>query len=185
MKLLRKTIREMILEACKREEYWGIAGAGIVLVCSEDSTIYLHLRHNGKWAYPGGGIHIDNRGYSPLQVIGGYWRTPIPEEARLQPNDLRFRTTAIKELEEEAGYLGLPSYNIVDELVTYEDCGFIYKTFIADVSLEEKQKWEPQPHPECAWEILDDGWFGKDEWKSKDLHRGFTPELISAIQRRL
>ena len=176
MKLLRKAIRELIFEACQRPRYWGIAAAGVVVICSEDSSVYLHLRHNGKWAYPGGGIHIGREGYVS---------TPIPEEVRLNHNDLQFKTKAIEELEEEAGYLGLPSFTIVDELVTYEDCGFIYKTFIADVSLEEKENWEPQPRPDCAWEIKDDGWYGKDEWEAKDLHRGFTPELISVIRARL
>jgi 8-oxo-dGTP pyrophosphatase MutT (NUDIX family) len=185
MKLLRQTIRRLILETCKRPEYWGVAGAGIVLVCSEDSTIYLHKRHTGTWAYPGGGIHISNVGYSPLQVIGGNWRTPIPQSARLEPNDPRFKETAIVELEEEAGYKGIPHFTIIDELITYEDCGFLYKTFIADVSFEEKQRWKPQPHPSCAWEVKGDGWFHRDEWETKDLHMGFTPELISAIRRSL
>mgnify|MGYP005728695377 CR=1 FL=1 len=176
MKLLRQSIRKLILEECERPKYWGIAAAGVVMICSEDSSVYLHLRHNGKWAYPGGGIHLGREMFIS---------TPIPEEQRLKPNDLRFRTTAIEELEEEAGYLGLPAYNIVDELVTYEDCGFVYKTFIADISLEEKTEWEPQPHPSCAWEVQDHGWFAKDEWESKGLHRGFTPELVNAIRGRL
>ena len=176
VKLLRKTVRQLILEACQRQKYWGIAAAGVVVICSEDSSIYLHHRHNGKWAYPGGGIHLGRERFVP---------TPIPEEVRLNTNDLRFRSQAIRELEEEAGYLGLPPYTIVDELITYEDCGFIYKTFIADINLEDKLDWDPQPHPRCAWEVQDHGWFGKEEWEKKDLHRGFTPELRSAIRGRM
>ena len=95
------------------------------------------------------------------------------------------KALAFEELKEEAGANGLPNYTLLEEVVSYEDCGFIYKTFIADVSLEEKENWEPQPRPDCAWEIKDDGWYGKDEWEAKDLHRGFTPELISVIRARL
>ena len=170
MKLLRKSIRKMILEACQRPQYWGIAAAGVVVICSEDSSVYLHLRHNGKWAYPGGGIHLGRERYV---------QTPIPEEVRLNPKDLRFRTKAMEELEEEAGYKGLPQYTIVDEMITYEDCGFLYKTFIVDISLQEKLKWDPQPSPSCAWEVHDHGWYGKD------LHRGFTPALVNAIRGNL
>jgi hypothetical protein len=176
MKLLRETIRRTILEACRRPKYWGISAAGVVVVCSEDSSIYLHLRHNGKWAYPGGGIHIGPERYH---------KTPIPEEYRLDYDDPRFKIQAFTELEEEAGFYGLPAYKIVDELVTYEDCGFIYKTFVVDISLEEKQKWKPYPQMKHAWEIKDDGWFDSNEWESLDLHRGFTPELISMIRRRI
>ena len=178
MKLLRETIQRILLEVCKRPQYWGIAAAGVVVICSEDGTIYLHLRHNGKWAYPGGGIHVpdwDER----------YNSTPIPEEMRLEPNDLRLRVKALEELEEEAGYLGLPELTIVDGFVTYEDCGFIYKTFIADISLEEKAAWQPQPHPSCAWEVRDHGWYDSEEWETKDLHRGFTPKLVMAIKEML
>ena len=117
MRILRETIRKMIMETCQRQKYWGIAAAGVVVICSEDSSVYLHHRHNGKWAYPGGGIHLGRERFVP---------TPIPEEVRLDPKDLRFRTKAIEELEEEAGYLGLPSYTIVDELITYEAVSYTH-----------------------------------------------------------
>ena len=173
MKLLRETIRRIILEACKRDRYWGFAAAGTVVICSEDSSIYLHQRPSRKWAYPGGGLHVGRE---------IYYDTPIPEELRVDQNDPRLFELALDELEEEAGYLGLPKYNLLDEFVTYEDCGFIYKTFIVDVSLDEKLKWTPQPAPEHGWEVLDDGWFSKDEWQKKDLHRGFTPLLVEKIK---
>ncbi len=171
--ILKHTIRRIILEACKRDRYWGFAAAGTVVICSEDSSVYLHQRPSGKWAYPGGGLHA---GYEK------YYRTPIPEELRVGPNDPRLFELAIEELEEEAGYLGLPKYKLLDGFVTYEDCGFIYKTFIVDVSLDEKLKWTPQPAPEHGWEVIDDGWYNEDEWELKDLHHGFTPALIETIK---
>jgi 8-oxo-dGTP pyrophosphatase MutT (NUDIX family) len=180
MKLLREVIRALILENCKHDVYWGIAGAGIILVCPEDGTIYIHHRFDGKWAFPAGGIHIDH-----ILGMGGRWYTPIPEKLRLQPDDPRFKELAIEELVEEAGQNGIPSFDFVNELITYEDCGFIFKTFIASVSLEEKENWVPEPQSKHAWEVKDHGWFTEKEWLSKDLHHGFTPRLINAIQRAL
>ena len=76
----------------------------------------------------------------------------------------------------------MPKYDLVGELISYEDCGFIYKTFIVDITLEEKYNWQPEPFEHCAWEVMDQGWFHKDDWLRQDIFFGFTPQLINAIK---
>ena len=183
MKSLRKTIRSIILEACKRGSYFGVAGSGVIVVCTEDSTVYLQKRSNrvsgggGQWGFPGGGYHPTKQEQ--------HYRTPIPEMFRINPDDPVLEKNAFKELQEEAGRKGLPDYYIIDELVSYEDCGFIYKTFIADITLEEKMNWEPEPELEHLWEVDDHSWFHKDDWQRQNLFFGFTPILIDAINGSL
>ena len=179
MKSLRKTIRSIILETCNRGSYFGPAGSGVIVLCTEDDTILLQKRSMrvsggaGQWAFPGGGYHPSGE--------ERHYRTPILKGFQVDPNDPALKMNAMKELEEEAGRNGLPVYSVVDELVTYEDCGFIYKTFIIDISLEEKNKWNPQPELDCLWEVDDQEWFHKDEWQQQDIFFGFTPILINAI----
>ena len=183
MKQLRQTVRRLILEACKRPHYFGPAGSGIIVLCTEDSSIYLQRRSmrvaggRGQWAFPGGGYH-------PTEEEE-FYSTPIPEKFRIDPNDPVLKKNAIKELEEEAGKYGLPKYYMVDELISYEDCGFIYKTFIVDITLDEKYEWQPEAMDDCAWEVMDQGWFHKDDWERQDLFFGFTPVLINVINGKL
>ena len=183
MQHLRKVIRNLILEACKRGSYFGPAGSGVVVLCTEDSSIYLQQRSRrvsggaGQWAFPGGGYHPSGEEH--------HYRTPIEPRFQIDPNDPALKQNAMKELEEEAGRNGLPNYTFIDELVTYEDCGFIYKTFIIDITLEEKTKWSPEPQLRCYWEVDDQGWFHKDEWQNQDIFFGFTPILIDAINGKL
>ena len=183
MKYLRQTVRKLIIEACQRGQYFGPAGSGIIVLCTEDSSIYLQRRSKyvaggqGQWAFPGGGYHPNGE--------EEFYRTPIPERFRIKSNDPALKANAIRELEEEAGKNGLPEYDLVDELISYEDCGFIYKTFIIDITLEEKYNWQPEPFEHCAWEVMDQGWFHKSDWLRQDIFFGFTPTLINAIKRIL
>lgn len=180
MNALRKTIRSILLEECNRGQYFGPAGSGVIVLCTEDSSIYLQRRSKyvaggrGQWAFPGGGYH-------PTEEEE-FYPTPIPERFRISPNDPALKANAIRELREEAGNNGLPKYDLVGELISYEDCGFIYKTFIIDITLEEKYNWEPEPFEHCAWEVMDQGWFHKDDWLRQDIFFGFTPQLINTIK---
>ena len=178
MDSLRESIRQIILERCLRPSYWGVGGSGVVVLCSEDNTIFLQKRSlrvsggAGQWGFPGGGIHIGrNRFYD----------TPI--EDPLDSNDPVFEQMAFEELEEEAGKNGLPKYRLLDSLISYDDCGFKYKTFIIDISLEEKERWEPAPTAGNVWEVDDNGWFDGQTWDQEDIYFGFTPSLISAIKK--
>ena len=107
--------------------------------------------------------------------------TPI--ENPLDSNDPIFQTMAFEELQEEAGKNGLPAYTILDSLISYDDCGFKYKTFIIDISLEEKEKWNPEPYSAHSWEIDDQGWFDGRTWEQEDIYFGFTPALLARINR--
>ena len=146
MESLRESIRQIILERCNRRSYWGVGGSGVVVLCTDDNTIYLQKRSlrvsggAGQWGFPGGGIHIGQSQFHD---------TPI--ENPLDSSDPIFQDMAFEELEEEAGKNGLPEYRILDSLISYDDCGFKYKTFIIDISIEEKEKMEPRTH---QWEFV-------------------------------
>jgi len=180
MNSLRLAIRNIILENCQRRRYWGVAGSGVVVLCTEDNTIYLQRRSmevsggQGQWGFPGGGIH-------PPGTMVAFYKTPIEERFIMDDNDPFFESHALLELKEEAGYNGIPSYKFLESLISYEDCGFKYKTFIVDISLREKQKWNPEPFPEHEWEIDDQGWFDGETWLSEDIYFGFSPILINRI----
>ena len=178
MKSLRESIRRIILENCKRRSYWGVGGSGVVVLCTEDNTIYLQKRSlrvsggAGQWGFPGGGIHIGRNMFHD---------TPI--ENPLDSNDPIFEEMAFEELQEEAGANGLPEYKILESLISYEDCGFKYKTFIIDIPLREKMSWNPKPTPENLWEVDDQGWFDGQTWEQEDIYFGFTPLLLDRIGR--
>lgn len=118
---------------CKKPEYWGRAGAGVLFLCSEDDTVLLLLRapwvaQGGTWGIPGGGVEE------------GWFKTPI-EDPITDPSI--FRDAAFREAVEECGSMppGFSSGQIVGKTV-YEDCGFQYVTLIADITLEQKGAWE-------------------------------------------
>ena len=179
MKLLRHLIKEIIIENCNKRSYWGIGGAGFIVLCIEDKSIYLQQRSwevsggAGQWGFPGGGIHLPEK--------EKFHNTPINSEFILNDNDPIFRETAFLELTEEAGLNSIPSYEIIDELISYEDCGFKFKTFIINISKHEKQRWSPYPLPSSEWEIGDQDWFPGHSWQQEDIYFGFTPILIQKI----
>jgi 8-oxo-dGTP pyrophosphatase MutT (NUDIX family) len=126
--LLRGLIREM----CKKPKYWGRGGAGIMFRCPEDDTVLLLLRadwvdQGGTWGIPGGGVEE------------GWFETPI-EEPIYDPSI--FQRAAFREAVEECGSLppGFSSSQVTGRTV-YEDCGFQYITLIADITLEQKERW--------------------------------------------
>lgn len=148
MKITRSQLKKIIIESlapsyyllkeqsdipCKRDVYWGRGGAGVMFICSEDDTILLLLRaewvDNGEtWGIPGGGVEE------------GWFDTPIEEPITDQSI---FIDAALREAEEECG--SLPPGFSEDQLIRntiYEDCGFQYKTYIADITLEQKNSWE-------------------------------------------
>lgn len=119
---------------CKRSEYWGRGGAGVLFTCSEDGTVLLLLRaewveQGGTWGIPGGGIGE------------GFYATPMKPITDLAV----FRRKAEEEAEEECG--ALPPYmtRIPSGLpyTQYEDCGFRYITFILDITKAQKDAWAP------------------------------------------
>jgi 8-oxo-dGTP pyrophosphatase MutT (NUDIX family) len=128
-----KLIRSLIREMCKKPEYWGRGGAGIMFRCPEDDTVLLLLRadwvdQGGTWGIPGGGVEE------------GWFETPI-EDPISDPSI--FQNAAFREAVEECGSLppGFSSSQVTGKTV-YEDCGFQYVTLIADITLAQKEGWE-------------------------------------------
>lgn len=166
MKITRRKLRKLIFETlissyhvlkeqndvpCKRDEYWGRGGAGVMFVCSEDDTILLLLRaewvdYGETWGIPGGGVEE------------GWFETPIEEPITDQSI---FINAALREAEEECG--SLPQGFSISQLIgntVYEDCGFQYKTFIADITLEQKNMWELVSNDEETDQFM---WFPKSD----------------------
>ncbi len=128
-----KSLRGLIREMCKKPEYWGRGGAGIMFTCSEDDTVLLLLRapwvaQGGTWGIPGGGVEE------------GWFETPIEDPIT---DDSIFINAAFREAVEECGSMppGFSQSQVVGRTV-YEDCGFQYVTLIADISLSQKEGWE-------------------------------------------
>ena len=179
MKLLREYIQVVLTEqGCNKSRYWGIGGAGMIFVCQEDHTVFLQKRSAhvtggaGQWAFPGGGIH-------PKNAREQHYDVPIDEEFVLAPDDPVFLETALDEVEEEVG--SVPPFEGVIDSYIYEDCGFVYKTFIANVSKDEKERWQPCAADMCSWESSDMGWFTNPEFLQQNLFFGFSPTLINKV----
>jgi|LauGreDrversion4_2_1035121.scaffolds.fasta_scaffold126888_2 hypothetical protein len=126
-------IAKSLFAKCKKKQYWGKGGAGMMFICSEDDTVLLLLRASwvdqpNTWGIAGGGLG------------GEDWNdTPIDDPIT---NDTIFLRTARKEVKEECGSLP-PKFNNAQIIkkTEYEDCGFRYITFIADITLDQKEKW--------------------------------------------
>lgn len=119
---------------CKRPQYWGRGGAGVLFTCSEDGTVLLLLRaewveQGGTWGIPGGGVGE------------GFYRTPMEPITDLDV----FRRKAQQEAEEECGGLPPGMARVPEGLpyTQYEDCGFRYTTFILDIPKAQKDAWRP------------------------------------------
>ena len=120
---------------CKQPSYWGKGAAGIMFVCKEkdepDQILLLKrapwVAQGGTWGIAGGAVDVDLHWYNtPIQ-------DPITDESI-------FLQTAEREVLEECG--SLPEYTVIGK-TEYEDCGFKYITYIAQVSPETKQAWNP------------------------------------------
>ena len=185
---LKKLIQEAMNELLTERRVWGLGGAGMLACCSEDGTVFLQKRGakvtggGGQWAFPGGGIHPEGYSVKKDGVEKGHYETPIPPELQLPDDSERFIETAFDELEEEVGWM--PStYNIADSYL-YDFEGFKYKTILIDVPLTEKQKYtKKDQEDEYSWESTDEGWYTWPQVQEMDLFFGFTPELLTKLQK--
>lgn len=108
--------------------------AGFLFVCHEDHTMFLvkrapHVSEPNTWATVGGGVEKDEE----------------------------FLEAAKREVQEELG--SMPN---ITKIYGYKDAplpNFVYRTFVAEVSLEEKNSWQPEMNPENT----DYGWFMPDD----------------------
>lgn len=129
---LHKIAKLLFAAGCEKSEYWGQGGAGMLFVCPEDETVLLLKRggwvdEGGTWGLSGGGIGE------------GYYRTPM----KPLTDESVFKNTAKRETIEELG--SLPpgfSWSQVKDKTEYHDCGFRFLSYIAYITLEQKNNWE-------------------------------------------
>ena len=174
-RLLSESKRNFLFEEeCKQEGYWGAGGAGMLFTCTEDRTILFLLRASwvdqpGVWGNPGGAIGED------------WFSTPIPSEEQVKDN-IVFLTSAKRETVEECGSLP-PRFNDsqVKKTVSYKDCGFEYRTFICDISAEQKSKWTPKL-TSTDGETSEFRWFSIDDLPpAGQIHFGLSYMLPTAL----
>lgn len=138
--------------------FWGKFASGILIICLEDQTALLFKRAQwveepGTWGNTGGAIG------------GGFYSDEHGEES---PDEQIFLENAQRETEQEAG--SLPANMELLDTIEYRSGSFIYKTFVYNISLEEKEKWTPTISFSDD-ENVDRQWFPMNELPS-ELHFG-------------
>ena len=168
--MLRTVIRNLLNETLEDQKYWGRAGAGMLFVCKEDSTLLLLHRANwvaqgGTWGVPGGSVTEDQ------------WFT-LPIQKPLSDDDPAFLSGAQREVWEECGNLppNFSAKNIYDQTL-FEDQGFKYKTFVYNISRNDKEKWELASHD---GETQDFKWVPIAEINQFPLHFGIKFTIQNA-----
>lgn len=153
--------------------YWGRAGAGVLLACDGEVLLVLrsqHVQEPGTWGIPGGSCDGE-------AMFGrGKGRAVDLETAR---------DCALAELEEELG--PLPQDLDLDEqdVITYQDRGFTYTTFVMAMWPERRRRLDAGIA--LNWENDVFRWFTVPEALAlPNLHFGtrYVLEKISAEERR-
>jgi 8-oxo-dGTP pyrophosphatase MutT (NUDIX family) len=114
-------------------EYWGRKASGLAFCCVEDGTILLAQRSGltgGKWGVIGGAVGITGEGIYESESH------KFPD-----PSDEVFLASAEREVEEELG--NMPNVGEKIGETTFKDGGFTYKTFVFNLTKEEKERWTP------------------------------------------
>lgn len=117
--------------------YYGKGGAGLLLVCKEDSTVLMlkrsrHVEQPMTWGIPGGALSKGE----------GWHRRDDIEDSGFSAED--FSEAAFREADEELFSKGGASLDrskmtLIGE-TEFKDGGFTYKTFVYDIPLEEKKR---------------------------------------------
>jgi 8-oxo-dGTP pyrophosphatase MutT (NUDIX family) len=110
--------------------FWGSEAAGIMFVCPQDNTILLG--HRSRMVREPG----------TAGIFGG----------KVDPWDTSPMDAAVRETEEETG--GLPPGRFIGQFV-FTAPNFKYTTYVYELNLEEKMKWEPI----LNWENDDAVWY--------------------------
>jgi 8-oxo-dGTP pyrophosphatase MutT (NUDIX family) len=137
--------------------YETSAGAGVLLYCPDDSTVFLAKRAEdvsepGTWCVPGGGV---------------------------EPSDSSPAMAAIRECDEEVG--GVPDHLEPAGACQFIDGSFTYTTYAFEVDPADKRRWVPHLNVEHS----DCGWFPVDQLP-EPLHFGMDtiiedfPEIFSS-----
>ena len=143
--------------------YWGKKASGIIFVCLEDNTILLLKRSElvhmgGNWGVAGGAVKELGDNYSESE-----------EDNVLDPEIHVFMNSAEEEVREELG--SLPKMENKLGETTFSDGNFTYKTFIYNITEEEKKRWTPMI--KLNWENDDYQWFPLNQLPG-NLHPGLN-----------
>jgi len=135
----------------KAKEYWGRKASGFLFVCKDDNTVFLALRSpstGGGWSAVGGAVAQAGEGW-----FDSDHDTP-------DPPDQIFWNSAVREVIEELGSMPNVQSTLADTL--FRDGGFTYKTFICNLTREEKDRWtnglkiKPSEHSSARWFPVND-----------------------------
>jgi 8-oxo-dGTP pyrophosphatase MutT (NUDIX family) len=152
----------------KTARTWGREGAGIMIICTEDQTVFLLRRsedveEGGTWGIAGGALQ---EGY--------YDETKKSKED--PSSEEEFIDTATTEVKEEMG--SLPKGGEFVTKTKSRKGNFVYKTFVYNIPAVAKKGWSPS----LNWESDEARWFSIDELPS-NLHPGvsFTLKKIRRL----
>ena len=147
---------------------WGRAGSGMLYLCPDDQTAFLVLRapqvaDPDVWGIPGGAVKGTEGWYDE------------DDEEMESFDDETLRESAEKETVEEIGYLPRPSKELGK--VDYRNGGFVYTTFVVEVSAEEKRRMGSMVR--LNRENVSHGWHPVSSLPA-DLHPGVA-HVMSAL----
>lgn len=136
------------------KKYSSQSAAGMLFICTEDKTIFLIKRSPSEskpltWGTPGGKIED---GENPIQA-------------------------ATREITEELG--SMPDNKTLLKSNVFKNGNFSYTTFIYDLPLKEKQKWNSSI--ELNKENINYQWFRLNQLPKK-LHPGMKDLIPIAIR---
>ncbi len=154
--------------------YYGKGGAGLLLTCKEDGTVLMlkrsrHVEQPMTWGIPGGALSKGE----------GWHRREDIEQSGFSDDD--FLEAAFREADEELFSRGGTSLDknkmtLIGE-TDFRDGGFVYKTFVYDIPLEEKKRISAGFH--LNWENDRAKWYSLSNLP-QNLHFGvkFTKDNL-------
>ena len=152
-----------MIERESRQQMWGTMASGIMF--RFNGHILLQLRSGnvmdgGVWGVPGGA----------LSGTEGHYDTEDLEKPELTPQlMLRLWKSALKEVEEELGYVPKIDKTQVKPVVNWIGGTYPYVTFVVDIN--EQQAQEINENMSGNWESEGHEWTHPDD-QEKELHPG-------------
>lgn len=157
-------------------KYWGSKASGCLFICKKDRTILLFKRsmeveQPGTWGLTGGAVPNESgmdEGYMESELE---WEDDTAQRFEEPENEI-FEDSAKQETREETGTF--PSESEFITSTDFTDENFTFRTFIYNLTLEEKESWTPTI--QLNWENDSFQWFQKDNLPG-NLHFGIEQKL--------
>jgi len=186
MKLTKQQLRRIIKEELRlvtEARMWGVAGAGVLMICHDDRTCFLQKRSGrvtggaSEWSYISGGIPI--YGDDRVRHIN---TNSLPKEWIPAEEDPIYKETAIEEWGEETGqpFLG----DIKEKIISSQIKLWKFHLFIATCSLEQKNKMLGDKSD--SWESESSGWVSIDDiltGKAKVWKVAFGEKVMNILSK--